>query len=127
MSFDLLLAVSVTFAWLIFLLFLLYRRARRTERQYVRLLLRKSKVGDFNQPKTKYEESRIFVGGAATLSALDVFYNIAKLDAEALEGINHLHHAKNFGDLSDLVQFMNTEILSNPNVSMAQVVHAPHH
>lgn len=47
------------------------------------------------------------------VSAFDVLYNTMKMDPNALEGMNHLHHAQGFDNLGDLMDFMKSEIITS--------------
>ena len=55
------------------------------------------------------------VDGAAVagVSVFDVLYNTTKLDPHTLRGINHLHHAREFESLGDLMAFMKGEIIKS--------------
>lgn len=45
------------------------------------------------------------------LSTFDVLYNMAKIDPHCLRGVEHLHHAKHFSNLGDLMGYLKTSIL----------------
>ena len=47
------------------------------------------------------------------VSAFDVLYNTMKMDPNALEGMNHLHHAQGFDNLGDLMDFMKRDIITS--------------
>jgi hypothetical protein len=46
-----------------------------------------------------------------TLSTFDVLYNMSKIDPDCLRGVEHLHHAKGFSSLGDLMNYLNGSIL----------------
>lgn len=47
------------------------------------------------------------------ISVFDVLYNTAKLNPHALKGMAHLHQAKEFENLGDLMTFMKSEIIKS--------------
>ena len=53
----------------------------------------------------------------AGVTVFDVLYNTMKLDRHALEGIDHLHHAQDFDNLGDLMDFMKSEIIKSDSGS----------
>ncbi|MDP2172693.1 MAG: hypothetical protein Q8J62_02875 [Candidatus Cloacimonadaceae bacterium] len=54
---------------------------------------------------------------AATVSTFDVLYNTMKMSPYALNGIDHLHHAKGFNNLSDMISFMKESIIQSESGS----------
>ena len=61
----------------------------------------------------------------AGVTVFDVLYNTMKLDRHALEGIDHLHHAQDFDNLGDLMDFMKSEIIKSDSGSEVweQMIH----
>ena len=47
------------------------------------------------------------------VSVFDVLYNTMKLDPQALRGMDHLHHAKDFQNLGELMDFMKSTIIKS--------------
>lgn len=45
------------------------------------------------------------------VSVFDVLYNTIKLDPQVLRGMDHLHHAKDFQSLGDLIEYMKSDII----------------
>ena len=70
----------------------------------------------------EYGVDGAFVTG---VSAFDVLYNTMRMDPNALQGMDHLHHAQDFDNLGDLMDFMRREIIkSEPGSDVwRQMVH----
>ena len=66
-----------------------------------------------DEPLRKRVARELGVDGAvvAGVSVFDVLYNTMKLDPYALRGMDHLHHAKDFQSLGELMDFMKSEII----------------
>ena len=66
-----------------------------------------------DEPLRKRVAQELGVDGAVVtgVSVFDVLYNTMKLDPQALRGMDHLHHAKDFQNLGDLIDFMKSEII----------------
>ena len=59
------------------------------------------------------------------VSTFDVLYNSLKISPEALSGIDHLHHAQNFENLGDLMNFLKDEIIRSEagEAAWRQMIH----
>lgn len=68
-----------------------------------------------DEPLRKRVARELGVDGAAVtgVSTFDVLYNTMKLDPNALEGMEHLHHAQGFDNLGDLMDFMKSDIIKS--------------
>ena len=79
------------------------------------------------EPLRRRAARELGVDGAAVVgvSVFDVLYNTAKLDPHALRGMDHLHHAREFDSLGDLMGFMKgTIVKSEPGeAAWRQMVH----
>ena len=66
-----------------------------------------------DEPLRKRVARELGVDGAVVtgVSVFDVLYNTMKLDPQALRGMDHLHHAKDFQNLGDLIEYMKSDII----------------
>ena len=82
-----------------------YHRSRQ------RAFLKKTLKVD--EPLRKRVARELGVDGAVVtgVSVFDVLYNTMKLDPQALRGMDHLHHAKDFQNLGDLIEYMKSDII----------------
>ncbi len=66
-----------------------------------------------DEPLMKRVARELGVDGAVVtgVSVFDVLYNTMKLDPQALRGMDHLHHAKDFQNLGELMDFMKSTII----------------
>ena len=80
-----------------------------------------------DEPLRKRVARELGVDGAvvAGVSVFDVLYNTVKLDPYALRGMEHLHHAKDFENIGDLMDFMKSEIIKSDSESEVwkQMIH----
>ena len=68
-----------------------------------------------DEPLRKRVARELGVDGAVVtgVSVFDVLYNTMKLDPNALRGMDHLHHAKDFQNLGELIDFMKGTIIKS--------------
>ena len=68
-----------------------------------------------DEPLRKRVARELGVDGAVVtgVSVFDVLYNTMKLDPNALRGMDHLHHAKDFQNLGELIDFMKSTIIKS--------------
>lgn len=92
-------------------------------RQYS--LLNKSLNIDESYKKRVADELGIDGAIVTSVSTFDVLYNSLKLSPETLSGINHLHHAKNFESLSELMNYLKDEIIRSEagETAWRQMIH----
>lgn len=77
--------------------------------------------------KAKITESiGLETGGGIAMSAYDVLSGAARIDPKLLEGINHLHHAKEFSNFKDLLDYMQQVIIGDSAIgsdAWQQLIH----
>ena len=80
-----------------------------------------------DEPLRKRVARELGVDGAVVtgVSVLDVLYNTMKLNPQALRGMDHLHHAKDFQNLGELIDFIKSTIIKSEPGSEAwkQMIH----
>ena len=66
-----------------------------------------------DEPLRKSVARELGVDGVAVtgVSVFDVLYNTMKLDPHAIRGMGHLHHAKDFDNIGDLMEYMKSDII----------------
>lgn len=68
-----------------------------------------------DEPLRKRVARELGLDGAVVtgVNVFDVLYNTMKLNPQALQGMDHLHHAKDFQNLGDLIDFMESKIIKS--------------